>query len=870
MHLRPYKKIFVIILSIWLVIVILGVVFSRSMQQKVIQILSNQTEKYLLSEIHIRKNNIHFSVFKRFPHASIELRDVIVKTPKGFNKKESLLIKGDTLLFARKLYLQLNLKSVLSNNYEIEKIEVHKGYLQVLKDRKGNSSLDLLIKSNKKAKEQISTKISEFLCNDMMVYTSDISNNSKVQVYLNKGNLSGIFARDKFSVELKANGRVNQFIGKDQVLDLNQRFSVDTKIENNKESFVINKGYFLFGNIPFKVIGSVRTGENTLVDLIFSAKSISVKQIDKTLLSGLMGEKGFTPRGGTLSIQSTFIGNTRFSLPAIKASFKLENGKLYDKAHDLTLKDVYIVGNADNGQNHLPKSTTIRIDTFSFKTSNSHQWGKLKIQNLINPTISLAIEGYLDVSDLQAVAPLKNITLHKGLLMNKAAISGELNKHSKSKSILENIRIKGNFALKDIEMRLDKYEFPLTKLNGKVELADKSTLSFENLKAESVQSDVTITGVLSGFNSKQSIPTFKGVIRSENIVVDNFLVPKDKRKGEIKPLILPDSLNISGQLEVENFAFGKFRSNNFSSEIYYRSKKLNSSNVNMDGFEGNLTGKITIHQKPSGIIGMYTNANLKHVNINQLFNGCSDFSQDVIKAEHIEGFLSGNIVFNCDWTNTLTFIPETITAQGTITLVNGSLKNYDPLLGLSSFIHVDELKHVEFDNLNTFITIKEKEVILDQTHIASSAITFDGSGLHDFDNNYQYRIQLGLSDVLWGKARKKNKNITEFGYEVEDGVGHTTLPLIIKGKGTNFNVKYDKKKARETFKTKVKEEKQELKELFRKKDKEIEEETTNFTIETEIEQKEIKVKPQLQKTDSQTYKSTSDDFILEWDDSEEE
>jgi hypothetical protein len=870
MHLRPYKKIFIIILSVWLVIVLLGVVFSRSMQQKVIQILSNQTEKYLLSEIHIRKNNIHFSVFKRFPHASIELRDVIVKMPKGFNKKESLLIKGDTLLFARKLYLQLNLKSVLSNNYEIEKIEIHKGYIQVLNDKKGNSSIDVLVKSDKKVKEQVSARINEFLCNEMMVFTSDISNNSKIRIYLNKGNMSGIFTRDQFSVNLKANGRIDQFVGKDQVLDLNQRFSVDTKIKNSKESFVIDKGYFRFGNIPFKVIGSVRTGENTLVDLIFSAKNISVKQIDKTLLSGLMGEKGLIPRSGSLSIQSTFIGYTRFSLPAIKASFRLENGKLYDKAHDLVLKDVFIVGNADNGQNHLPKSSTIRIDTFSFKTNNSHQWGKIKIQNLIDPSISLAIEGYLDVNDMQAVAPLKNITLKKGLLLNKAALSGQINKYSNSKSILENIKIEGNFALKDIEMSLDKYDLPPAKLNGKVELANKSILRFDELKAESVQSDVTITGTLSGFNTKNDIPTFIGSISSENIVVDNFLRAKDKRKGEIQPISFPDSLKISGQLKVDNFAFGKFHSKNFSSDIYYYNKKINSSNVKMEGFEGNLTGKITIHQRPSGNIGMYTNGYLENVNINLLFLGCNDFSQEVIKAEHIEGYLSGNIIFNSDWTNTLRFIPKTITAQGDISLVNGSLKNYDPLLGLSSFIHVDELKNVDFDNLHTIISIKEREVILDQTHIASSALTFDGSGLHDFDNNYQYRIQLGLSDVLWGKARKKNKNITEFGYEVEDGVGHTTLPLIIKGKGTHFDVKYDKKKARETFKIKVKEEKKELKELFKKKDKEIEEETSNFMIEKETKQEEVIKKPQLQKIDSQTYKSTSDDFILEWDDSEEE
>lgn len=863
MHLRPFRKFIYILVSIWLVIVLLGVIFSHFMQEKVIQILSNQTEKYLLTEIHIRKNDIHFSVFKRFPHASIELRDVIVKLPKGFDQKKSLLIKGDTLLFARKLYLQLNLKSVLSDNYEIEKIEVHNGYLQILNDQNGHSSLDILVKTNETANKQIVAQIDEFIGTGLTVYTSDISNNSKACVYIGKGNMSGVFAHEKFSVSVKANGEIKQFSGKGQVLDLNQRFAIDTKIENNKDSYLVDKGYFSIGNIPFRVIGSIRFGDNTLVDLIFSAKNISVKQIDKTLLSGLMGENGFDPKAGSLDIQSTFIGYTRYSLPAIKANFRLINGKLLDKAHDLLLQDVYLVGNADNGQDHLPKSTTIRLDTFSFKTATSHQWGKIKIQNLIDPKISLAIEGYLDVKDLQAVTSLENITLNKGLLVNKAVLSGHINKEANN--ILSNIRVRGNFILKDIELDLNKYDFPKTNLNGKVELTNNSTLKFDQLNAVSVNSDVTISGILTGFNNKVSIPAFKGYIHSKNIVVDDFLAPKDKRSGEIKPLSFPDSLIITGQLVVDNFTFGKFKSNNYSSNIYYHNKKLNATQVKMEGFEGNLTGKLTLYQKKNEDIAMYTNGDLKHVDIQQLFIGCNDFSQDVIQSQHINGYLSGNIVFNCDWSNTLDFIPESIVAQGNIELMNGSLKNYEPLMGLSKFIHVDELSDVKFDNLNTIISIKNRQVILDQTHIASSAITFDGSGIHDFDNKYEYRLQLGLSDVLWGKARKKNKEITEFGYVVDDGVGHTMLPLIISGQGTDFEVKYDKRKARESFKTKIKEEKQELKDLFRKQDEEADQESEVFKIDTEENQK-----TGLQKTDSQTYKSSSDEFILEWDDSEEE
>lgn len=871
MRWRSYKRFVIIIVGIWVVLVLLGLIISRSVQGKVIEILSNQANKYLLCEIHLQKNDIHFSVFKRFPHASLELRNVTAKLPKGFNTKQSILVKGDTLLFAEKVYLQLNLKSVLTQKYQLEKIEMHKGYLQILTDKQGKSSLDIFVPTEGKVKKAFITQIDEFSCSALNIYISDISNNSQIHTYIRKGELSGTFETQKFSVNVKSDGTIKRFEGKGQVLDLHQNFAVDAKVIKDQVSYMVDKGFFRFGNIPFKVIGSVRTGKNNLVDLIFSAKEVSVKQIDNTLLKGLLGENGFQPKAGLLNVQATFIGHTKNTLPAIKAKFKLTDGKLYDKLHDITLTDVYIAGNGDNGKDHFPRSTTLRLDTFSFKTKQSHQWGKLKIYNLVEPKIALALNGQLDIADLQAVAKLPNIAINQGTIINKAVLSGRINKENEEgKSVISEVKIKGNFALEDLEIEFEKYSFPPVLLNGKVELTNINTLRFNELKAESANSDILISGMLKNFNKKNSIPDFQGIVHAGNLRVDDFVKPADNRTGESKPINFPDSLRVSGKLSIDQFSFGNFHSSNYSSNIFYSSKKFNASSVNMDGFEGNLKGLLTLQQKSSGNIALFVDAHVKRVNMNQLFVGCNNFSQDVIQAEHIAGYLSGPIEFNAEWSNTLGFNSESVVALGQLNIKDGILADYDPLMGLSNFINVEELKKITFDELNTSISIRNSKVYLAQTRIASSAITFHGSGMHGFNNKYEYRLQLGLSDVLWRKAKKKDKSISEFGYVVDDGVGHTMLPLIISGKGTTFDVKYDKRKARETFREKVEEEKKELKDLFRKKNDEAEEiqQEQEFLLEEENNNQEKR--PVLEKKDSDTYESSSDEFKLEWDDSEEE
>ncbi len=871
MRWRPYKRFILIIVGVWLFFVIFGLILSRTMQGKVIEILSNKANKHLLCEIHLQKKDIHFSVFKRFPHASLELRNVAVMLPEGFNTQQSILIKGDTLLFAEKVYLQLNLKSVLTQKYQLEKIEVHKGYLQILSDKQGKSSLDILVPIAGKTNNEVITQIDQFSCTALNIYTSDIANKSQTHTYIRKGNLSGTFETQKFSVNIKADGTIKRFEGKEQVLDLHHNFAVDAKLIKDQESYIVEKGFFSFGNIPFKVIGSIRTGENNLVDLIFSAKKVSVKQIDNTLLKGLLGENGFQPKGGVLNVQATFIGYTKHSLPAIKAKFKLTEGKLYDKLHDITLTDVYFAGNGDNGQDHFPKSTTIRLDTFSFKTKQSHQWGKLKIFNLVEPRVSLALNGRLDIADLKAVVNFPNLAINHGSIINKTVLSGQINKDSEAgKSVITKLKIKGNFALEDLEIELTKYSFPSVLLNGKVELANNNTLRFNELKAKCANSDVSISGLLKNFNVKNGIPDFQGIVHAGNLRVDDFIEPVDKRTGKSNPIIFPDSLRISGKLLIDQFSFGNFQSSNYSSNVLYSNKRLNASSVNMDGFEGHLQGLMTLHQNSPGNIALFVDAHVNHVNMHQLFKGCNNFSQDVILAEHIGGYLSGPIEFNAEWSNTLDFNPKSVVALGQLKIVDGILANYSPLMGLSSFINIDELKKVTFDELNTSISIRNSQVYLAQTHIASSAITFNGSGTHDFDNKYEYRLQLGLSDVLWKKAKNKDKSISEFGYVTDDGVGHTMLPLIVSGKGTTFDVKYDKRKARETFRKKVQDEKKELKDLFRKKNDEVDEiqQEQEFLIDNDNNKKEEK--PVLEKTDTDTYESSSDDFILQWDDSEEE
>lgn len=865
MRLISFRKYIVILLSIWLVIVIAGLIFSRSMQDKIIGILSDQVSKHLTSEIHIRKGDIHFSVMKKFPMASIELRNVCFKVPPSVNLEESIPLKGDTLLFAKSLFLQFNLKSIINKKYELQKISVKDGYIQAISDRKGNSSLEIIKKKEKADTSDFTAKIEALAVNNLTIYTSDKTNNSQSQTFIKQGSASGSFSKENFLVKLKTNGKVVKFKAKNQKLDLKQSFAIDTEIEYSKNRYTVNRGYFNISKIPFTVIGSVTPGNNTLIDLIFSAKNVPVKQVDKAVLRGLIGETNFVPRGGTIDIQSTFIGYTRYNLPAIKANFTIKDGKVYDNKRKLNYEEIHITGNADNGKEHLPKSSTIRIDTFHFRCGDSWQTGKLKIQNLLVPNLSATLKGHVNITDMKGVIEIPDIQLVEGSFTNNIALKGIINKNDNANSnLLDALQIWGDVSINNLGLVFEKYKIPYTQIKGDVRLKKDLSLQFDSLYAKSGHSDITINGKLYHVLKKTGVPRFSGNVYSNLFEANDFMNPKNSSEKGTPLITFPDSTIIQGTAYIKEFTFGKFTTNEIKGNIAYSNKILTLDPFFMNGFNGKLDGILKFRQVSDGNIIMDANANLSNVNINQLFEGCNNFSQNIISSEHLNGTISGNIVFSSSWTNTLKFIPDKLVNKSNITIKNGELINYPPLMGLSRFIEVEELQHIKFNRLNTNISIQKEKVYLNQTTIASSAITFNGSGVHGFDSKYEYHLQLGLSDVLWRKAQSKKKEVNEFGYVVEDGVGHTMLPLILYGTGSNYNVKWDKKKSRSTFRQKLQDEKEELKELFGIQ-------TVKDTAFTENSSEIINEEPQgLQKTDSGKYQIKTNEHIIIWDDSPDE
>lgn len=857
MKTKGLKRFILSILIFWVVLIIAGMLFSRSFQDKIIAALTDQADRHIKAEIHLRKNNIHFSVFKKFPLASVELRDVVVKIPDDFQFASLDPMHGDTLLYARHLFLQLNMRQLLRKEYQLEKISIKNGYLQVLTDEQGHSSMNIIAKSS--GTTDFRASIKSFLLSNVSIYSESANSRMQSSVTIKKGEASGSFTPSNFTVKVKAEGTAEKMVLRNEALKPMQKVKLDATLTKSENQFLIHKGLFSIGNIPMQLAGSFQSGEKTMVDLLFSAKNVSVKQIDNNLLNDLLGRKGFDAKAGVLSINASVKGFIEHSVPVVKADFVLSGAKVLDTERGIAFSDIYARGLASNHLNRQIRNTFgVKIDSFNISFGNSNQYGSLQLINFKNPSLSAQLTGELTTQDINWFAEVKFAQLHSGSIANAIQIKGYPKKEAKNK-----YNITGGLTFNNLQLQATTFHSPRIWVNGNLQIRNNHSLRLDSLYFQALNSNLLVSGNLTNFQKKAAEPVFDGSIVSSHLVVEDFLSKNEENEKRETHLRFPDSIIVNGQIKVDSFAFGKFNAANIRGFVSYKNQLLKINGFRFDAFSGTTSGDVSIQQYPSKDIQLTAKAFIRRNNLEELFYGFNNFGQEVINSKHLNGFLSGTINYVSSWDDQLHINKGSIIATGDILIEKGELNNYAPLLGLSKFIEVEELKQIKFDNLQTTINIRNKKVLLDQTKIASSAISFSGSGIHDFDNKYEYRLQVGLSDILWKKARKRNKDISEFGYIVQQDKDRTLVPVLIAGKGSSFDVKYDKRTSRANFRDKMQQEKQELRNLF--SNQEVEQESAP-AVETVIEEKE----PALQKTDSGKYQHKSNNFAIEWDDSEED
>jgi hypothetical protein len=208
---------------------------------------------------------------------------------------------------------------------------------------------------------------------------------------------------------------------------------------------------------------------------------------------------------------------------------------------------------------------------------------------------------------------------------------------------------------------------------------------------------------------------------------------------------------------------------------------------------------------------MNVDADLYNLDITQVFHSFKNFGQSQITQEHIKGTISGDCLFSAEFDSTFSIKKESILSENNITILDGELNSFEPIMALSRFIEVEELQKIQFEKLENNILIRESHVIIPAMDIHTNALNLSASGTHGFDNLYDYRLELKLSDLLYSKSRG-NRN-SEFNVAADDS-DTRTLFLKVSKDATGTHVEMDREQTAQKIRNDLKEQKNELKKIL--------------------------------------------------------
>lgn len=813
---KMFKRILIIILLLVLTLAGAAIVFTYLYGDKITNRILTELNKQIRTEISVEK--VQFSLLKKFPSATIEFKNIRAVHISELSLGDFTATTSDTLFYLEHLFLEFSPFDLLDNNIHLKQVQALNGQVNMLTDLSGTDGYTFWKSDSTVSNANSFTSSIDDIRVKNVIYTlDDLSNQVNIQIYVNETKLQGNFAGKKFDLKMEGSITFEHLYVNERGFIINKNMDIAGLLTVDDKIIYLNETVVNTLDQEFMAGGEIHLKSPRAIYLNFEGQQMDVDAI-LDLVPNEYQEFVDNYRGnGQVSVIGSIkgeISGERF--PAVSFNYNIKEATFTHRKSKVTLANLFSEGTFY----YSATRENLSVNNISFDSEMGSMDGTAIIDNFQQPKISMKMKGLLQLDKVHAFFPNDVTEYLSGDIEFNAntnfAISGERPFNFKNTNISY---LKGYITLQEVYLKLYNKPFLYESINGKAILGNDIQLQDISFKIRDNDFHVngTAENALAFLTGKNKYIWIDAKVHSNKIIVDNLLV-NDPGKGEDNeaPLEInfPDRANLKLQFTAENFYFRNFIARNAEGIVSYKPRMFVIKSLSFNGMEGRSTANGVISQNNNNDFLVKSQADLSNININQMFTQFNNFGQQTLRDDHLKGSLTGNLSFSSVWTNQLKAKMETVTTEAQIEIKNGELIEFEPMMGLSRFIELDELKHIRFATLQNHIFIRDKVITIPKMDIVSSALDITASGNHDFDNNFIYRIQLLLSDVLAGKAKRSQPRETEFGIVEEDGLGRTNVYLKIEGNIEDYDVSYDKAQMKEALKEDIKKEKQELRTIF--------------------------------------------------------
>jgi len=818
------KRIFQTLLGISLFLLIAGFVITYFFSEKAEKTVINKIQDQVTSELQL--GDVAFSLYEQFPSASIKIDNLLAFEKEGFD--------NDTLFYAKTTYIELSIIDIILATVDIKRVVVDYGKINIKYDSDNNPNF-AIFKTNEESKNKLTL-------NNLLLFDTHISY-SKKGVNIKWETQESFFSFTERNVTINAKLFSEELIVHSRDYIHKKKMTLDIALELKKDSILIQKGSTVhIENVKIDFSGEIF--QEKIIDLNFACEGQELTNIINNTPEHLKSIYRTFQANGIINCNGNIKGLVSSeSNPYLDMTCNIEKGNFNLKSRPFILKNVSLNAKINNGELRNFHDTKIEISNFDTKTENGFLKGDFSIQNLNKYYLSANLNSSWDLAEINHYfedSPFYNL---QGNLNANTKYSGYISFNSKFANyfLAANHTSKTSFK----EVRFTYKNFPLGFNFNNAECTFKNNrIEVKNSALTIADSDLDfagdITDLIGYVLKKKNTIDITGKLKSTYMKFDELLTLKDtaEEKGSG---IMPKWINADLNTNITTISYDDFIASDITGQLNYNNQTLTGQDIRLNSLNGNIAGDFKLYESKNNKLTLFSQLNLKQLNIRNAFLAFNNFNQDFITAEHIKGIGTAEIQMQATWKPGFIFEKEELKVKSHLVIEKGELIQFKPLESLSDYVSLDDLKEVQFSTLENTIEIDNSVISVPTMEIKSSALSVFISGIHTFEQEIDYRIKLLLSELMSTKFRKKNTQVkkTEFGEIKENGKIFNTIYFKMTGNSENPNISFDGIRFREDVQKGITQEKEAI-----------------ITI----------IKEDILRTKEQEKQEKGQDIIIEWDD----
>lgn len=800
--------VFIVLLAAGLAV--MGWIYRDNVSHRFIDAINRQLSAELKTE------EVQLNLFRSFPLASVSFKNTTISNP-GETEKEPLLIAGD-------IRLEFNIADILRGDYSVRRVNISEARLSLRTDSLGRHNYIIWKSSADTATQGFRFDIRSMQLNNVNLDYRHIPGDHHISTGMERLRLSGRFDSGNAWIYAKGGMLLHEVNVSGNRFPPGQTLAVDTKMDILRSGEInLQAGEYNWNGQEFVISGQL----NTAIDgLPFSAHITGAGSDIKRLIDGIPANAAtklmaYSP-GGTISFEASVGGEMASGdMPVISSSFIIENASFRhpDLSHPFSV--ITARGDFSNGQGASLSEISLSVDNIVAGFDGGTVKGRGSIRNFDTPGLAFSLRGSIPAEELVRHNLLEQLSHAGGEIDLEIDFSGRMSRGWQfTGNDLLSSQISGNIIFRETSFSIKGKPLLYQNLNSEMTFRG-NRLEVGNMSVKAGESDFSLKGYMTNvlpylFLSDETL-FIHADLYSENINLDELL-----KTEEVSPqadtaynLTLPGRLRLNVNADIQALKFRLFRASGLSGHARMENRRLYADNLVFNTMGGNVNMYGILDGNTPGNVNISCQAALSGVDINQLFYQTGNFGQQNITDDNIHGKLSATMFFRADWSPSLEIDWESMETTADLRIIDGRLVNYRPMMEMGRFLRTGDLSDVSFSALENEIHIRDRNIIIPQMDVSSSAINLELSGVHSFEGEIDYRIQVLLSDLLARNHRERRNPQENYGDIIDDGLGRTTLFLRLSGTSRNPVFRYDYQGVRQKISEDLREERRNLMNILR-------------------------------------------------------